>query len=363
MSQLPSYTITNTIVNYIVKYELSTREIQSIPLPHKYQLPLYHRLKAEEMQTLGTLIGVPIGYDKAFAIEIGKLSQKPKSKYFIFQNYRSCQEFIKSYQKKQFIPPSTQLIKHLNKLALKNILDDWDIGKFKKFSEKPNEIFDNWYKHSEYHPEVISEKHFDDLMEKIINPKIKVHKLIQICIILFELIEKAPLFAGNQITSILIVSTLLKAFHYNPYNLFPTANIFLTLGSDFTYVFDLAKRRKDLTLFIEAITYALSLEILTLENRVATEFDEKVKQKAKLSAEFNSRQIKILEYLKTNKTIKRRKYSKLMGVSFMTAYRDLNELVEKELLSINGVGRGTYYTLPEKVEDDDALITFVDENA
>ena len=37
----------------------------------------------------------------------------------------------------------------------------------------------------------------------------------------------------------------------------------------------------------------------------------------------------------------------MMGVSFMTSYRDLQELLDKEYINQKGKGRGTYYFIPD----------------
>lgn len=136
---LPTYTITNLILDYIVRYELSVRTISSTPLPFKYKNEIYENNRAEDMQALGELIGNEIGYSKSLDILQGKEIVSDRSKHKIFANIRSTQEFIKSYNHIQFLSPSTQLMIHLNKLAMGGIIDEWELGRLKGFSEKPNE--------------------------------------------------------------------------------------------------------------------------------------------------------------------------------------------------------------------------------
>ncbi len=66
-----------------------------------------------------------------------------------------------------------------------------------------------------------------------------------------------------------------------------------------------------------------------------------------LDNELNPRQVKVVEYLNNNLKITRQEYTKMMGVSFMTSYRDLQELLDKEYINQKGKGRGTYYFIPD----------------
>jgi len=344
----PTITITNLILDYIVKYELSVKTISSIPLPYQVKQNLYEKLKAEELEAVGDIIGFPIGYQKALELQEGKEVTSTKSKFKIFSNYRSAQEFIKTYNRVQFLNPSTQLLMHINKIIMSGIADEWEIAKIKTFSEKPNEIYDTWYKFRDYFPDLDATKHFDEIFETIINGKIKTHPLLLFSYLIYEMIDKAPFFSGNQLTTILATSTLLKDFGYNPGNLLPTAKAFNFLGSDLMEAYKISKSNKNHTIFTEALLYSFSISILDLQNRVENTFENKVKKSASLSMELNRRQIRILEYLEINKKVTRNEYSKLMGISFMTAFRDLQELTKKGYLEIKGTGRGTFYVLKEK---------------
>ncbi|MBD3329145.1 DeoR family transcriptional regulator [Candidatus Dojkabacteria bacterium] len=358
MNFSPTYTISNLILDYIVKIELSFEKISHTPLPGSHQSDLYMRNKAEDIHSLSQLIGNEIGYDFAMRVQKGQEVSGSNSKTTIFNNYRSTQDFVKSYERKHFLPPSAQLINHLNTLLMQGIVDDWELGKFRKFSEKPNEIYDTWYKYRENHPNVTPDAYLEEIMQWFVKPEVKIHKLIQIPIILFEFIDKAPLAAGNQITAITATSVLLKDQNYNPGNLLPTAKTISFLGSDLTEAFKLSRANSDKTIFIEAFLYSLSLEVLNLANEYSAIFDKKVVKKAELSLEFNDRQLKLLDYIKVHKKVTRREYAKLMGISFMTAYRDIQELLEKNYLTQKGVGRGTYYVQSQNHDTESALPVF-----
>jgi predicted HTH transcriptional regulator len=121
----------------------------------------------------------------------------------------------------------------------------------------------------------------------------------------------------------------------------------------------MAKSSRDQTVFIEAFLYTLSLSGLSIENQINDLLNTKVKKHNKLKTKFNERQIQILDFLDVEKKVTRKKYTKMMGVSFMTSYRDLQELLDEGYIKQEGLGRGTFYTLPKRedvIERDEIMV-------
>ena len=61
----------------------------------------------------------------------------------------------------------------------------------------------------------------------------------------------------------------------------------------------------------------------------------------------NERQVEAVLHVGEHGRITTAEYRDLVGISDVTAYRDLKDLCEKGLLVRHGKGRGTYYTLVE----------------
>jgi predicted HTH transcriptional regulator len=61
--------------------------------------------------------------------------------------------------------------------------------------------------------------------------------------------------------------------------------------------------------------------------------------------DLNDRQIKVIGYLKSKHEISNIEYRKLTDASIKTAGRDLEDLVQKGLLTLKGMGRGAHYIL------------------
>lgn len=354
----PKYKLTNLILNYIVKYELSINEIKYHPIPDKYKISLEEKFGAEDIEHLGELVGSPLGYNKALLIQRGQEMPSQKKAFKIFTNFRNAKDFVKSYDNNNALKPSMELAIHINRLVMKGIVDDWDIGKLRKFSEKPNEIYDTWYKRRDFYPHLEAVSHFNEIFDWIQNGKDSNHRLIKMGVLLYEFIDKAPFMSGNQMTAILILEMLSKKYAYNPDNMIPLFKSVNNIGEDILSAFKISKSNLDLTTFLEAFLYTISISAIEMSKEVVDTYMSKVKKQGSLELTLNSRQIKLLDYLAINQKVTRSKLTKMMGVSFMTSFRDLQDMIEKKYVVSKGKGRGTYYVLSEEMleKEDEILI-------
>ncbi len=342
------YTITNLIVDYIVKYELSIQSINQTVVPSPLLEQTREQLRAEEIDKLGELIAYPIGYNKALTVQRGQVMPSNKDKLKIFTNFKNVQDYIDSYSPKSNLKPSIELSTHLNKILMRNIVEDWDLARLRKFSEKPFDLYDTWYKLRDYYPNIDPREYFNDIFNQIVNSSTNIHKLIQLSLLLYEFIDKAPFFGGNQITAISTLKILSKIYGLNPHNSIPYCKALFVISEDIQSAFNISKGKRDLTIFIEAVLYTLSLTVMETSKKLVGEYDKKVNIRKGLSKDLNPREVKIIEYLNNNPRITRKEYTKMMGVSFMTSYRDLQELLDKEYIQQKGQGRGTYYIIPDQ---------------
>lgn len=349
--ELPSYTLTNLIVEYLIRYETALQKIKSMPIPFSYKSELEIVLQSEDIKHLSELIGAPIGYDQAEKVQLGQVLSSNKKKLLIFTNYRSSMEFARSYNSESFIPPSTELLAHLNKLLMKKILEEWECGAIRSFAEIPNEIYDTWGGLRDYYPDTNMSIYFDQLTRWVVSRGDGTHLLIKLAIFLYNMLDKSPLAGGNQLSALLFTSIISKEYGYNPNCNFSFAKAINFISDDFKGAFKESKRRRDLTIFLEVFLYAISLEIMNLENQYVSTFENRVRKQGKLASKFNSRQLRALEYLENVDKISRSQYRKMMGVSFMTAYRDLQDLVDQKFITQEGVGRATFYKLLKKAEE------------
>ena len=349
----PKYTLTNLLLDYIVKYELNINNLKNIRLPEKHRTPLEEKYGAQDTHKLGELVGNGIGYNQALLIQRGQEMPSQKKDLKLFTNFRNAKDFVKSYNDSNSLKPSVDLAAHINKLVMKNLVDEWDLAKIRNFSEKPNEIYDTWYKARDFYPNLDMASHFNELLDWIENGKDNNHKLIKVGILLYEFIDKAPFLCGNQITAILLLETLTKKYGYNPNNIVPFFVSIENISEDILSAFKLSKSKLDLTTFLEAFLYTCSLTVREVSRDFKETYNSKVKKQGSLELHLSQRQIQLLDYLELNQKVNRSKYTKLMGISFMTSYRDLQDMVEKKYIKQKGRGRGTFYILTKEMTPKD----------
>lgn len=109
---------------------------------------------------------------------------------------------------------------------------------------------------------------------------------------------------------------------------------------------------RDLTDIQSTVLKDLELETNNLFDCLISEFFKIWELDSKISevdipkfSQLNYRQLKIIEYLKSYPSITRREYALLYNISFMTAFRDLSQMVDDNILLVIGVQRGTKYIL------------------
>lgn len=347
------------MLNYIVKYELALADIKYNPLPGQFYTPLIEKYYAEDIQKMGNLIAFPLGFNKALIIQRGQERSADKKKYKIFTNFRSAKDFINSYTKVNSLKPSVELACHINRLVMKDIVDDWDLAKIRSFSEKPNEIYDTWYKARDFYPNLDMVNHFNELFDWIQNGKDNNHMLIKISILVYEFIDKAPYTSGNQITAILIAEILSKKYGYNTDNIFPYFKSMEYISEEIISAYKMTKGKSDLTPFIEAFLYTISLTSIDISNDIKKEYVKKVKKQEEVGYTLNQRQQQIFDFLSLNQKITRGQVNQMMDLSFMTSFRELKDMQEKGYIKQKGKGRGTYYVLSKEIlaKEDDLIPT------
>ncbi len=341
----PKYTLTNLMLSYIVKYELALNDMRYNPLPEKYISPILEKLATEDLDNLGELISYPIGYNKSLSIQRGQEMPSEKKKFKIFTNFRNVKDFVNSYNDNNSLRASMELATHINRLITKDIVDDTEIGNLRTFSEKPNEIYDTWYKCRDFYPNLDPVSYFNEIFEWLQNGKDNNHKLLKMGVLLYEFIDKAPFTAGNQVTALLVTETIAKKYGYNPDNIFPFFKSVNSIAEDFTSAFKLSKGKLDLTIFLEAFLYTISKTAVETSREIKETYIKKVKKQGDLELHLNPRQIKVIDYLTINQKVTRSNFTKMMGVSFMTSYRDLQDMLQKKYILQKGKGRGTFYIL------------------
>ncbi|QQR93789.1 DeoR family transcriptional regulator [bacterium] len=102
--------------------------------------------------------------------------------------------------------------------------------------------------------------------------------------------------------------------------------------------------------WFESFLYNLNVEFDNFAdnlNEILDSIKEEDKKLPNVFKTLNSRQYKILTYLKKYPNIVRREYCTMFNISAMTAFRDLKDLEQKGLIFGMGAGKGRKFGLKD----------------
>lgn len=345
----PTFAITHKMVHYIVKLEQAISEIKDTPLVTSVRRDLLNRMAADNLHNVAKMVGAEVSFKQAEEISKGKALVSPGSKEALVNNYRSTSDFIYSASNDKYMSLSPSLFLHLNKLVFNGIVDTWEIGRFRTVSDQANPKYDMWKDKIVQRADSIDyQQHFFSVLNWFSENRYRIHPIFKIGCTLYEVLTTYPFISGNQITVFAIAELLFEKSKLSLRGMFPVSRNFTLYEDEYLEAVNLSlQKNHDQTVWLERFIRGVSLDLTALKNEVVRLEEEKVQKKKKRLLDLNSRQLKLLRHLRYKPKLTRKEYVDMMGISTMTAYRDLNELVERKLVVVRGGGRSTYYKLPD----------------
>lgn len=343
------YYISNQVLNNLIELEIARNELKRFDLDQEMLRKTESEKFTENMLHISNILGNPQTYKdiEKFAemkIEIGNDLSKQ-----ILNNYRNILEYFKANETNNYIDINVNMLIHINKILIMGWKEEWEAGL--RNDEKINLMFDDL---EEFIDGSIglTNIHFEtqENIDWYKNNIIRIHPIIRIGVLIYRLIRIMPFRNLNKLSIIATTQFLLQKNRYlNPYGI-AVSKIFDKNNALFinTLKTCLNDENENLTGWLEVFTNSLSDEYKTLLSKMQELSQVQSKVEEKPFMDMNKRQLKILRYLQSIPTVKREDYIQMFDVSTMTAYRDLNALVKKKLLKIEGEGRATHYKLSNR---------------
>lgn len=342
----PNYQITDRLLMDLVKLEQDKIYLDTADYNLQTKKDLMLKSKSVNMFHLAHMIGVDLTIKDAEKAVEGKKLTTTDARGTIMNNFRNVMEFVRSNVTESYVDVDLNLLLHLNKIILTDWKEIWE-AKFRMDTDTIDPALDNWVKLRDE-----SLKQYD--MEQKLNDAIywykintgKIHPIIRIAVLIYELVRTAPFVHCNELTTISIADFLLKKNNYLDKTFLPIVREFDLHDAE---NIDLWKQSiendGDITTWLERFVQNLSSGISEDREKILQLTNTEKSSNKKPFLDLNRRQLKILRYLQTIPTVKREDYVQMMDVSTMTAFRDMTDLCDKKLLKIEGKGRGTKYML------------------
>lgn len=233
---------------------------------------------------------------------------------------------------------SMHLINHIIKLIQIGLLEDWHIGLIRTGFETDYSIYKKFEPANQVYQ--FSNNLTYHLAEHItfINND-KYHPIVRATVWLNFINTTSPFLGLNNIFSLITFEYFLTSMGYSTKMNIPILKLF-----EFSNI----KNSTDLINLCQKSNQELIEKICEgLYKLLDYAYQKIIKinnlDQARIYLHLNERQKEIIDYLRKNHQVTKKEYSKLFKVSSMTAYRDLNKLVELGILQRKGEHKLTKY--------------------
>jgi hypothetical protein len=301
--------------------------------------------KSVNMFHLAHMIGVDLTIKDAEKAIEGKKISTNDARGIVLNNFRSAMEFVRSDVTETHLELDINLLLHLNKIMLTEWKEVWE-AKLRIDSNDVDTSIDNWI---QLRNKEITMFELEGKVGEVIfwfkTNQGRIHPLIRLAVLIYELIRIAPFSHLNQITIITLVDLLLFKNGYLAQTFLPIVRELDMHNQENVSLWEKIAAENDYTNWIERFIQNLNASIKEDREKILGLVSSSKGNNKQPFLDLNRRQLKILRYLQTIPTVKREDYVQMMDVSTMTAFRDLTDLVEKKLLKVDGRGRGTKYLL------------------
>ncbi len=340
----PKFTYNDRIVTRLVKIEANKTAVQLLDLSNSIKAKLQLNAKSHDIFYLAQLLGLEIQTKDAERIVTGSNVDIQDERLQLLKNFKIVKEFTHSTAVDGYAEVDSPILTQLNRMLLNGVQRTEDLNFRAIYTENTPDKYDDWY---ELKNKAIENPEVDlaNVIDWYSNSTTTVTPLIRVGIIFYKLLDISPYNYGNKITTIAIVDYLLNKAGLSLKTYTSLAkNIYINFDR-FVEAIRLSRNNNDMSAFVETFLDTLNKDLLDVREAVSDMLLDDDKAKKQPFLDLNPRQLKALRYLQTVPSIKREDYCHMMEVSTMTAFRDLNDLVDKNLLKIEGQGRGTKYRL------------------
>ncbi len=344
---IPTFTITNKILNNIAKIEASEEVIRHSPL-----LPLWEKQFKEDAIVRSAYHGTHIEgnllhKDEAKDVLLGKdVIGRPRDIQEII-NYRKVIEYIDEEANKKIEKITEQIIKKLHRIIVYKILTDDSAGEYriKHVVVKNSETGEVTFR-----PPPPLEIPF--LMREFIywinsDNKGELHPVLKAGIAHHELVRIHPFIDGNGRVARLLATLILFLGGYDIRRFFSLEEYY---DKDaISYYQNLQKASKgDLSSWLEYFTFGASVEFEKIKEKIL-KLSKDVKLKEKFGGRqiyLTERQVKIIEYIQEVGYLQNQSFPTVFpDISEDTVLRDLQELIKMGLLKKIGSTKGARYVM------------------
>ncbi len=340
----PKYKITDKLLANIKKINTLINDLNNRHFPKVVLFELERTAREVSAHASTSIEGNPLPLTEVKKILKSKPAYIRESEKEVL-NYNEALEHLEKKLQKGHVDSSLDLILEIHKIAMKGLLEQQDIGTFRK---KPVVVNDPRSGQTIYLPPDINEVKalMIHLVEFVNKNKKNIDALILSGIFHKQMVLIHPFMDGNGRTTRLATKILLAEMGLNTFNLFSFENYY---NKNVTRYFQFVGERSDYYEIKDQINFTPWLEYFT-EGII----DELLRVQGLLpqmavnpSMQLQEYHNKVLNFIKQKGFIKDSDYANLVKRAKATRTLDFQKLVELKLIERKGKGKATYYILKE----------------
>lgn len=362
----PNFNITNNLLTYISSIESAKAIIENSPLVPAWEAKFKKDAMARTVHFGTKIEGNDLTEEEAKKVVRLNLIDDPEEaakKTGIAARERDVQEVINYRNVVKWIDDqdmeisedlfSEETLKHLHTLTMTNLLEEDDIGSYRK----KQVIVKGAGSHQGkvvFRPPVSVEVPYliEGFFEWLNHAEAKnIHPIFRAAITHYRLVYIHPFIEGNGRTARALATLVLYATGYDFKRFFSIEEYFDRNVENYYRALQSVQQSEDndMSYWLEYFCYGLALEVERVKQQVLKlSKDLKMKKELGQQVALSERQIIILELLQKQGQISSQDaHEVLPNVSIDTVLRDLKDLIDKGVVEKHGVTKGVTYSLSE----------------
>jgi len=341
----PNFTYTNKIVRLLTRIQAAREVVLNSPVIPSWEKRLQRDAMIRQTHHTTSIEGNPLTLEEVTKLIDGKnLLAHEKDKREIL-NYLDVLKYIDRLKKKGPITEETVL--EIHRLTVKDVLPEKNAGHYRKvqvvvgvpqtgeitFVPPKAEVvplqmtdFIEWLNHEES----------QELMPAV-----------QAGIAHYELARVHPFVDGNGRTARALATLILTKRGFDTKKFFALEEYYnKERPAYYAALATVDPDTRDLTRWLEYFLFGIAVEISRVEKTVLDLSTDRAQKEKYGQIGLSSRQIKAIKYIQENGQITNKEHQQLCGISPSTAKRDLQEMVDKNVIEqVGEAGKGVRYLL------------------
>ena len=341
----PNFSYTHNIVNNLVEITSARELILNAYLVPKWEISLRREALIRAAHASTAIEGNPLTLEEVSQLARGrKVVAARRAKQEVL-NYLNVLEHIEKYQENGRVKEEhiLNLHKDITKETLEN--PDWE-GKYREIQVYVGNRITGEIIFMPPPPEEVP-----SLMKNFIKwlnseEALKIHPVLVAGISHYELVRIHPFVDGNGRTARVIATLILYIREFDIKRFFALDDYY---DSDrrayYSALKSVNQKTLDLTQWFEYFTEGIKVSILRVKEKVLQLSIEGKRRKEKGQIALTERQMKIIEVIQRNGRITAGDVANMFKITRQAALKELSKLVELDVITLRGKGRGAHYVL------------------